>query len=324
VIVVTGGAGFIGSVLVWRLNQAGHGDICIVDHLSKTEKWKNLVPLSFQDYLDREEFIQRLERGDFKNSIDVLFHFGACSSTTESDAGYLMENNYRYSVRIGTWREGHRSTHLIYASSAATYGAGEAGYADDEGSLSKLRPLNMYGFSKHLFDLYARRKGWLSEIVGLKFFNVFGPNENHKADMRSVINKAFGRMRDEGTVSLFESHRPEYKHGEQRRDFIYVMDAVEMALFFMQHRDKAGLYNIGTGVARTWNDVAHAMFSALGKKPSIRYVPMPPEIRTKYQYFTQADVKKLRAAGCTHECMRLEDSVADYVKRHLISDGLIR
>jgi ADP-L-glycero-D-manno-heptose 6-epimerase len=325
VIVVTGGAGFIGSVCVWRLNQAGIDDIVIADHLGRSDKWKNLVPLRYSDYLDRNEFIQRLEAGEFKNDIDVLFHFGACSSTTEPDAGYLMENNYRYSVRIGDWWETHRGTRFIYASSAATYGSGEQGYADDEKNLGKLRPLNMYGYSKHLFDLHAQRRGWLSEIVGLKFFNVFGPNETHKNDMRSVINKAYPSVRDDGKMSLFESHRPQYKNGEQRRDFIYVKDAVEMTMFFKDRgRDKAGIYNIGTGEARSWNDVAHAIFSAAGKKPHIEYVPMPAAIRDKYQYFTQADLGKLRAAGCGHLCMPLEASVADYVKTYLVHDGCIR
>ena len=243
-IVVTGGAGFIGSVLTRRLNRAGLTDILVVDHLGSTDKWKNLVPLAFSDYMDKGEFIDRLEQGNFVNSIDTIFHLGACSSTTERDAGYLIDNNFRYSVRIGTWRESHRSTRLIYASSAATYGNGDQGYSDDEKLLGTLRPLNMYGYSKHLFDLYAQRRGWLTEIVGLKYFNVFGPNENHKGDMRSVINKAFPRMRDEGKISLFESHRPDCRHGEQRRDFVYVQDAVEMTLFFMEHRDKTGIYNI--------------------------------------------------------------------------------
>jgi ADP-L-glycero-D-manno-heptose 6-epimerase len=324
VIIVTGGAGFIGSVCVWRLNQAGIDDIIIVDHLGTGagEKWKNLVPLLFRDYCDRAEFITRLESGEFKNDIDVLFHFGACSSTTESDAGYLMENNYRYSMRIGRWWDTHRGTRFIYASSAATYGSGAQGYSDNEKNLQLLRPLNMYGYSKHLFDLHAQKCGWLSEIVGLKYFNVFGPNENHKGDMRSVINKAYPVLRDKGKMSLFESHRPDYKHGEQRRDFIYVKDAVEMTLFFMDRgRTVAGIYNIGTGAARSWNDVAHAMFAAAGRPPRIDYIPMPEVLRDKYQYSTQADIKKLRDAGCSHECRPLEDTVNEYIQQYLAAGG---
>jgi ADP-L-glycero-D-manno-heptose 6-epimerase len=324
VIIVTGGAGFIGSACIWTLNRMGLDHIIIVDHLGNTDKWKNLVPLRFRDYYDKTEFIHLLEAGEFKDDIDILFHFGACSSTTETDAGYLLENNYRYSVRIGRWWTGHRKTRLIYASSAATYGDGSRGYSDDEKSLYLLQPLNMYGYSKHLFDLYALKNGWLSEIVGLKFFNVFGPNENHKADMRSVINKAYPRIHDEGKISLFESHRDDYKHGEQRRDFIYVKDAVEMAFFFMEHRNKAGIYNIGTGIARSWNDVANAMFSSMEKQPCIDYVPMPGQIRNKYQYFTQADLKKLRNAGCSYECRSLEESVKEYVRDYLSAGGIIQ
>jgi ADP-L-glycero-D-manno-heptose 6-epimerase len=324
VIVITGGAGFIGSVLAWRLNNAGMKDILLVDNLGRSEKWHNLLPLSFYDYLDKQDFIQKLESGVFKNDIDVLFHLGACSSTMEADAHYLMENNYRYSVRIGTWWSHHPSTRLLYASSAATYGNGESGYADNEDEMEKLLPLNMYGYSKHLFDLYAKRQGWLSRIVGLKFFNVFGPNENHKGDMRSVINKAFPRMCSEGKMSLFESYRQGYNHGEQLRDFIYVKDAVEMVLFFMEHRDLGGIYNIGTGKARSWNDIANAMFAALNRKPDIEYIPMPESIREKYQYFTQADLAKLRSVGCTYTCRSLEDSITEYVREYLCKDGLLR
>ena len=322
-IVITGGAGFIGSVLAWRLNKAGRSDILIVDHLGSSEKWKNLVPLAFADYLDKKEFIDRLERGDFGDTIDVLFHLGACSSTTETDAGYLMDNNYRYSVRIGAWRESHRKTRFVYASSAATYGSGEQGYSDDERLLGTLRPLNMYGYSKHLFDLHAQRRGWLAEVVGLKYFNVFGPNEGHKGDMQSVMSKAYSRVRNEGSMSLFESHRPDYRHGEQRRDFVYVKDAVEMTLFFMERPDIAGIYNIGSGAARTWNDVGAAMFSVLGTKQNIAYVPMPENLRAKYQYFTQADLSKLKKAGCAAHSRPLEEAVAEYVRDYLSKDGRI-
>jgi ADP-L-glycero-D-manno-heptose 6-epimerase len=316
-IVITGGSGFIGSALVWRLNRKSVTDILVVDYLEESEKWKNLVPLRFSDYLDRQVFITRLERGDFGNSIEAILHMGACSSTTEKNADYLLENNYRYTLRIAQWRESHPACRLIYASSAATYGDGSRGYADNEKDLHELRPLNMYGYSKQLFDCYAERKGWLKQIVGLKFFNVFGPNEFHKGDMRSVINKAYPDVRDKGVMRLFKSYRKEYADGEQKRDFIYIKDALEMTLFFLEKSTINGIFNIGTGTARTWNDIARALFAAAGKKPAIEYIPMPEHLREKYQYFTQADLTKLRNAGCRHQCMPLEDAVADYVKNYL-------
>ncbi len=235
-----------------------------MDHLGESEKWKNLAPLRFADYLDRQEFIVRLERGEFGDAIEAIFHLGACSSTTEKNADFLLENNYRYSARIAQWRENHPGCRLIYASSAATYGDGSRGYADNEDDLHILRPLNMYGYSKHLFDCLAKRKGWLTHIVGLKYFNVFGPNEYHKGDMRSVINKSYAGVRDRGVMKLFKSHRPEYADGEQKRDFIYIKDALEMTLFFLDHPEANGIFNIGTGVARSWNDVAAAIFVSGG------------------------------------------------------------
>jgi ADP-L-glycero-D-manno-heptose 6-epimerase len=316
-IVITGGSGFIGSALAWRLNQKGVTDLLLVDHLGESEKWKNLVPLNFSDYLDRQDFITRLERGDFGNSIEAIFHMGACSSTTERNADFLLENNFRYSVRIGRWRQSHPGCRLIYASSAATYGSGTQGYIDNEESLKTLRPLNMYGYSKQLFDLHARREGWLKHIVGLKYFNVFGPNEYHKGDMASVIKKAYPRVRDEGKMVLFTSHRDGYADGEQQRDFIYVKDAVEMTLFFYERADVGGLFNIGTGSASTWNGLARGLFAAAGKTFNVEYVPMPEAIREKYQYYTCADLTKLRAAGCDHRCMNLETAIADYVKNYL-------
>jgi ADP-L-glycero-D-manno-heptose 6-epimerase len=322
-IVITGGSGFIGSALVWRLNQKGITDILVVDHLAESEKWKNLVPLAFSDYLDRQEFITRLERGDFGISIDAILHLGACSSTTERNADFLMENNYRYTMRIALWRENHAKTRLIYASSAATYGDGSQGYGDDEDKLRTLRPLNMYGYSKHLFDLYAQRKGWLKQIVGLKYFNVFGPNEQHKGDMRSVINKAYPEVRDKGVMRLFKSYRNDYADGEQKRDFIYIKDALEMTLFFLDHSQANGIYNIGTGTARSWNDIAKSLFDATDKKQKIEYIPMPDAIRDKYQYFTCADLSKLRKAGCDHQCMSLEDAVGDYVKNYLAKEAVL-
>jgi len=316
-VVVTGGAGFIGSAIVCALNDRRREDILVVDHLGSSEKWKNLVGLRFSDYMDRSQFIEALEGGKFGGEIEAIIHLGACSSTTETDANYLMENNYRYTRRIAQWWERHDDARLIYASSAATYGAGGNGYRDDISQLHTLRPLNMYGYSKHLFDLAALKCGWLERIVGIKYFNVFGPNEYHKGDMRSVINKAFAGVRDNGVISLFRSHRPQYGDGEQLRDFIYVKDAVAMTLFFLDNPRIGGIYNVGTGKARSWNDVARALFSAAGRELHIDYVDMPVHLRDKYQYFTQADTGNLRAAGCSHECRPLEESVGEYVREYL-------
>jgi ADP-L-glycero-D-manno-heptose 6-epimerase len=316
-VVVTGGAGFIGSAIVWQLNKRGIKDILIVDRLGTTEKWRNLVSLQYVDYKEKSIFIKELQSGVYGDTIEAIFHMGACSSTTERDADYLMENNFHYTLQIALWREKHPKTRFIYASSAATYGEGEAGYSDDITKLTILKPLNMYGYSKHVFDLYALREGWLDTIVGLKFFNVFGPNENHKDDMRSVINKAYARVRDEGVMTLFKSHNPGYADGEQLRDFIYVKDAVDMVLFFMDNPEIGGIFNIGTGRARTWNDLANALFKAAGKKTIIEYVPMPESIRDKYQYYTQSDTTKLIHAGCHHVCKSLEESIDDYVNSYL-------
>ncbi|MFW5775280.1 MAG: NAD-dependent epimerase/dehydratase family protein, partial [Chitinivibrionales bacterium] len=217
----------------------------------------------------------------------------------------------------------NRDCRFIYASSAATYGDGERGYSDSEEHLASLRPLNMYGYSKHLFDLLALRNGWLDKIVGLKFFNVFGPNEGHKGDMRSVISKAYPDVRDRGVMNLFKSHRDDYGDGEQKRDFLYVKDAVAMTLFFYDNPQVNGLYNIGTGQARSWNDVAHAMFSSLDKPSTINYVPMPDHLRGKYQYYTCADMQKIRDAGCTHTCMSLEHAIGDYIQKYLNTDTLL-
>ncbi|MFP4679265.1 MAG: ADP-glyceromanno-heptose 6-epimerase [Chitinispirillaceae bacterium] len=317
-IVVTGGAGFIGSACVWALNTRGRDDILVVDRLRSGEKWRNLASLSYSDYMDKEDFVARLESGTFGSQIEAIIHLGACSSTTEKDADYLADNNYRYTCRIASWWEKNQNVRFIYASSAATYGNGDQGYEDDESRLNALRPLNMYGYSKHMFDMYARRRGLLEKIVGLKYFNVFGPNEGHKNDMRSVVSKAFESARDEGVISLFKSARQEYAHGEQKRDFVYVKDAVDMTLHFLQNRDVGGIFNVGTGRARTWNDLAAALFSALGKPTRIEYIDMPESLEKKYQYYTQARTGKLRNIGCSHECMSLEDSVRDYVCNYLV------
>lgn len=318
-IVVTGGAGFIGSALVWGLNRRGREDVVIVDRLGLGEKWRNLSGLRFEEFLDKQAFLADLESGAWEGRIEAVLHMGACSSTTERDADYLMENNYRYSVRLARWCVAN-GVRLVYASSAATYGDGSAGYADEEDRLGGLRPLNAYGLSKHLFDLHAVREGWLRSCVGLKFFNVFGPNEAHKGAMRSLVAKAFPEVRRSGRLRLFQSHRSEVGDGEQRRDFVYVKDVVEVTLFFLAHSGLAGLYNVGTGRSRTWNELALALFAAADRSPGIDYVPMPKSLRGSYQYLTQADIGKLRAAGCREEFTGLEEAVQDYVRQYLMPD----
>jgi len=317
-VLVTGGAGFIGSALVWALNQRGCEDIVVCDILRTKEKWRNLTPLRFADYVEGDILLPRLQSRAL-GKFDLVLHMGACSATTERDASYLIRNNYEFTKDLAIWALS-ANARFIYASSAATYGDGSAGMEDGDANIESLRPLNMYGYSKQLFDLYARRKGFLKRIVGLKFFNVFGPNEDHKADMRSLVHKSFAQVRREGVIRLFRSHRTEYKDGEQKRDFLYVKDAVAMTLHLAANKKAGGLFNIGSGTARTWIDLANAVFDALGKKPIIEYIEMPDAIRDKYQYFTQADLSRLRATGYRSKVTPLEDAVADYVRNYLEPD----
>lgn len=315
-IVVTGGAGFIGSNIVRALNESGREDILVVDHLGLSDKWKNLRGLRFADYLERDEFRRRVLE-DRLGHIAGVVHMGACSATTERDASYLADNNYRFSIELCEWCVAHHAR-LVYASSAATYGDGAAGYADDPAHLSDLRPMNMYGFSKHLFDLWARRRNLLGLIAGLKFFNVYGPGEAHKGDMRSMVHKAWGQIQATGRVRLFKSARPDFGDGEQRRDFVYVRDAAAVVLHLLTHNEINGLFNCGQGKARTWNDLAAAVFAAMGRKPDIEYIDMPDALRDRYQYHTEADITRLRQAGYAAPMTSLEDGVADYVKNHLM------
>jgi len=317
VIVVTGGAGFIGSALVWRLNQRGINDILIVDHLGKSEKWRNLVGLRFLDYLDKSVFISMIESGELDSKISAVLHMGACSATTELDADYLMENNYRYTLRIGKWWEKNKKARFIYASSAATYGDGAQGYDDDASKLYTLKPLNMYGYSKHMFDLWAIDRGAIKQIAGLKYFNVFGPFEDHKADMMSVVAKAYRQIRETGKVQLFKSYNPAYKDGEQMRDFIYVKDAVSVSLALLEDRQTNGLFNCGSGTARTWNDLVTAVFNAMKAPVNIEFIEMPLNLRGKYQYFTEAKMEKLQAAINMPKFRTLEEGITDYVETYL-------
>lgn len=312
-IIVTGGAGFIGSAVVWRLNELGYEDILIADRLDDTDKWKNLVPLRFADYIDGYDLLETLD--DLKD-VKTVFHLGACSSTTETDADYMIRNNYQYTQDLADWSV-RNEIRFIYASSAATYGDGSAGMNDGTESLNRLRPLNVYGYSKHMFDQYAARAGMFDRIVGLKYFNVFGPNEDHKGDMRSLVSKAFGQISSTGKLQLFKSGNPDYADGEFGRDFVYVKDAVDMTLHFIESR-ASGLFNVGSGRMNTWNALADAIFKALDLPKNVEFVEMPEHLRDRYQYHTKADLTRIRNAGYAADTTELDAAVSDYVRNYLV------
>ncbi len=315
-IVVTGGAGFIGSAIIWRLNSLDQKNIIVVDELGTDEKWKNLSGLSFDDFIHKNDFLEVIET-KLKHGISAIIHMGAISSTTEKNADLLLKNNYEYTKKLAEFCI-KTNARFIYASSAATYGRGERGFNDSEDEIMSLRPLNMYGYSKHLFDLWALNENLFGKITGLKYFNVYGPNEYHKGDMRSVVHKAFEQALSTGKVKLFKSKNPNYKDGEQKRDFLFVKDAVEMTLYFMNNPGKNGLFNVGSGTARTWNDLVKALFGALGKPVNIEYIEMPEHLSEKYQYFTEAKMDKIKKAGYSKPISSLEDGVTDYVKNYLL------
>ncbi len=315
-IVVTGGAGFIGSAMVWKLNNEGVDDIIIVDELGEAEKWRNLAKRQYADYLHKDEFLKMILAEQLPFNVRALIHMGACSSTTERNADYLMENNYHYTCRLAAWALKH-NVRFIYASSAATYGDGSWGFSDADEAVKTLRPINMYGYSKQLFDLWVLRQRAEHRIAGVKFFNVFGPQEYHKEDMVSVVHKAFHQIRERGRVRLFKSHRPDYGDGGQMRDFVYVKDCVDVLWWLLKNREVNGIFNLGTGRARTWNDLVAAVFTALGREVAIEYIDMPPAIRDQYQYFTEAEMDKLRNTGIALQFRTLEAAVHDYVTGYL-------
>jgi ADP-L-glycero-D-manno-heptose 6-epimerase len=323
-IVVTGAAGFIGSCMVSYLNEAGYQHLFLVDDFSEHEKDVNLAGKKFLQKIERETFFDWLESR--KPSIDFIYHLGARTDTTEFDYSVHEHLNVEYSQKI--WKYCSRnSIPLVYASSAATYGAGELGYGDDESLIKYLKPLNPYGVSKNEFDKWA-----LNEVksgaktppvwAGLKFFNVYGPNEYHKGRMASVIFHSYNQIQKSGFVNLFRSHKEEYKDGEQLRDFIYVKDIICICFWFLQswQNEKtfvSGIYNVGTGKARTFNDLVKATFAGLDRDPQIRYIDLPEDIRNTYQYYTQAEMQKLHRAGYTEKMYSLEDGVNDYVRNYL-------
>lgn len=320
-IVITGAAGFIGSCIVARLNEIGMKDLILVDRIvgnDKTDgnvdlKKKNLDNKNYIKFYDKDEFIKLVENDQLKEPVEAIIHMGACSSTTLTDAAYFQKNNFEYSKILCSWSM-KKNIRFIYASSAATYGDGSIGYKDNLETILKCRPLNLYGKSKQDFDEWIVENNYLDHVVGLKFFNVFGPNEYHKEDMRSVVAKAYHKVVEEGKMMLFKSHKSGYKDGEQKRDFIYVKDVVDVVLFFLDHHDVNGIYNVGTGKARTWNDLASALFSSVNKELNIEYSDMPETLRGKYQYFTQADMSRLKSVGYTKEFTPLEKAVKDYTK----------
>ncbi len=315
-IVVTGGAGFIGSAIVWRLNQEDVRDIIIVDHLSTSDKWKNLSPLYFRDYIEKDEFLKLVEQDKDIPGLEAIFHMGARSDTLEKDAGFLIDNNFRYSKLLAQYAI-KRGIKFIYASSAATYGDGRLGFDDNEVLLHSLRPLNPYAFSKHIFDLWIYENNLLRNVIGLKFFNVYGPNEYHKGEMRSKVLKAYEEVKSTGKIRLFKSYKPEFKDGEQKRDFIYIKDVVEIVMFLYKSENAHGIYNVGTGRAHSWLDLAYAVFRALKMEPQIEFVEMPEWLKPRYQYFTQANISKLRRLGYPGKFYTFENAVSEYIRDYI-------
>lgn len=314
-IIVTGGAGFIGSCFIKKLNDKNINDILVVDRLGNGDKWKNLVGKRIYNYFHKDEFLSLVKRGELKHKqITAIVHLGACTSTIEKNSDYLMDNNYSYSVALAEYAL-HNKIKFIYASSAATYGKAENGYLDDD---YDLYPLNAYGFSKHIFDLWVISNGYDKVFTGLKFFNVFGPNEYHKKNMASMVFKAFNQIRETGKVRLFKSSHPDYKDGEQMRDFVYAKDVADVIWNFLVKDNKSGIYNLGTGNPYSWNELMQCVFQAMGVPTDIEYIDIPDELKNQYQYYTQANIDKLKKSGCAVKFHTLEESVTDYVKNYLL------
>lgn len=315
-IIITGGAGFIGSVLLWHLNKLGRDDIIIIDNLASTEKWRNLVKARYADYLHRDSFYSLLQAGTCPWTIEAVVHLGACSSTTERDADFLMENNFHYSRDLCRYAL-EKGARFINASSAATYGDGTQGFSDDPALVPHLKPLNMYGYSKQLFDLWLLRRGLDKAVSSLKFFDVYGPNEYHKASMQSVVVKAFRQISETGRLRLFRSDVAGLADGEQKRDFVYVKDCAALIAWLLENPQVNGIFNVGTGQARSFNELGRAVFAAMGRGCHIDYVDMPDDLRGRYQNFTCAEMSRLQETGCPVCFSSLEQGVRDYVCTHL-------
>jgi ADP-L-glycero-D-manno-heptose 6-epimerase len=319
--VVTGGAGLIGSATIWGINNQNLNNVWLVDWIDEDSlKHRNCEHLQFQRKLNASHFRKLIDENSSElKEIRTIIHLGACSSTTETDEDYLHDNNFLYTKELCEWSLAN-NVRFVYASSAATYGDGNWGMDDRDEDIEKFQPLNLYGWSKHKFDLFAKENGWFDSITGLKYFNIYGPNEEHKGDMRSVVSKAYKQIKDSQRMSLFKSHRPEYRDGEQKRDFLYIKDAVNMTLWLTENPAATGLFNLGNGLARTWLDLGNSIFAALKLNAQIEFVEMPEILRDKYQYFTQATIEKLRSQGFDHNLFSLEDAVHDYIRNYLVPD----
>lgn len=313
-IIITGAAGFIGSCILQKINSIGYSDVIAVDNIAQTDKWLNLSNKKYVTYIHKNNLINVLEE---LKDIEAIIHMGACSSTTEKDFDYLYNNNFEFTKILWNYCSNHRIP-FIYASSAATYGDGSEGF-DDNCDIDKLRPLNAYGYSKQLFDLWVKHQATTFPLqhVGLKFFNVYGPNEYYKGSMASMVYHGFNQIMSDGEIRLFKSNNPNYADGEQLRDFIYVEDICNVIMWFLDHKTVSGLFNVGTGKAQSFRNLAEATFRALDLAPNIRYINMPEHLKDKYQYYTQANMDKLKLVGYDKSFMTVEEGVEEYVKNYL-------
>ena len=317
-IIVTGGAGCIGRAIIWALNKRGIANIILVDQVDHPEKAKNINSLDYFKIESKDFFLSRIINSDIPWSINAIIHMGGCSSTIERDESFLTKNNFDYTKLLATYAL-NNNIRFIYASSAATYGDGGKGFSD-EVDFSTLNPLNLYGHSKQRFDMWAQEQGVLDRIVGLKYFNVFGPGEYHKKEMQSMVRRGYLQVLDSGKIRLFKSYNPNYGDGDQERDFLYVKDAVEMTLFFLDNSSIGGIFNAGTGVARTWNDLSKAVFKAMNREFAVEYIDMPVSIRDQFQYRTCAKIDKIRNIGYSKPITSLEEATTDYIQNYLVSN----